>query len=317
MMVNAVFTTRVAPSYDDLPEVRYHFPRTYLHQVEAALGNWIVYYEPRRSTPDLNSVGGRQAYFAIARVVSLDEDAGRDGHYYARMAEYLEFDRPVPFSEGGRYFESALRKADGSTNRGTFGRAVRNLPDEEFELILAAGFGHALGLEPRERPFPDVPELPHVPLVQIQEAAVPFINDFPLTEPRRIEERLITRPFRDRAFASAVKSAYGDRCAVTGIKIINGGGRSEVQAAHIQPVASLGPDSIRNGIALSGTVHWMFDRGLLSIGDDFQILTASVGLPDVVRRLLPADGRIYLPIRGELRPHPVFLRHHREWVFKG
>ena len=61
---------------------------------------------------------------------------------------------------------------------------------------------------------------------------------------------------------------------MTGLRIINGGGRSEVQAAHIRPVASSGPDSVRNGLALSGTAHWMFDRGLLSIGDDYSILIA-------------------------------------------
>lgn len=30
-MANAVFTTKVSPTYDDLPEVRYHFPKTYLN----------------------------------------------------------------------------------------------------------------------------------------------------------------------------------------------------------------------------------------------------------------------------------------------
>ena len=55
-------------------------------------------------------------------------------------------------------------------------------------------------------------------------------------------------------------------CAMTGIKIINGRGLPEVQAAHIQPVSNRGPDSVRNGLALSGTVHWMFDRGLITLG---------------------------------------------------
>ncbi|WP_245262651.1 hypothetical protein [Ensifer sp. BR816] len=37
-MSKAVLTTKVDPTYDDLPEQRYHFPRTYLRQVEAARG---------------------------------------------------------------------------------------------------------------------------------------------------------------------------------------------------------------------------------------------------------------------------------------
>ncbi len=35
-MAKAVLTTKVDPTYDDLPEQRYHFPRTYLRQIEAA-----------------------------------------------------------------------------------------------------------------------------------------------------------------------------------------------------------------------------------------------------------------------------------------
>ncbi|MCX5570160.1 HNH endonuclease [Kaistia nematophila] len=315
MIVNAVFTTKVSPAYDDLPEVRYHFPRTYLNQVEAALGDWIVYYEPRRSSADLQSRGGRQCYFAIARVASIEPDPSREGRFYAHMMDYLEFDRPVPFSEGGHYYESALRKLNGSTNKGAFRRAVRNLLNREFELIVAAGFAHALGNAARERPYPDPPESPQSPMLEASEAEGRFNYDLPETEPRRIVEQLIARPFRDRAFVSAVKTAYDDRCAITGIKIINGGGRSEVQAAHIQPVAADGPDSVRNGIALSGTVHWLFDRGLISIDDDYQILTASQ-LPDTMHRWFLPEGRMALPQRIDLRPHPAFLKFHREQVFK-
>jgi len=59
-LAKAVFTTAVGSIYDDLPEYRYHFPRTYLRQVEAAVGDWIVYYEPRRTKGPASS-SGRQA----------------------------------------------------------------------------------------------------------------------------------------------------------------------------------------------------------------------------------------------------------------
>ena len=36
-MAKAVLTTKVDPSYDDLPEERYHFPRTYLNAVRQSL----------------------------------------------------------------------------------------------------------------------------------------------------------------------------------------------------------------------------------------------------------------------------------------
>jgi predicted restriction endonuclease len=31
---------------------------------------------------------------------------------------------------------------------------------------------------------------------------------------------------------------------------------------------------MRNGIALSRSIHWMFDHGLLSLTDDYEILMA-------------------------------------------
>ena len=146
----AIFTTKIEPAYDDLPEERYHFPRTYLSQVEAAVGDRIVYYEPRRSTLHVGSSGGRQAYFATAQVQRIVRDPSREVHFYAFVSDYLEFDRPVPFTEGDFYYENALQRDDGRTNKGAFGRAVRNLSDLEYDLILKAGFVRTL-LKPTYR----------------------------------------------------------------------------------------------------------------------------------------------------------------------
>ena len=75
-------------------------------------------------------------------------------------------------------------------------------------------------------------------------------------------------------------------------------------------------DSVRNGIALSGTLHWMFDRGLISVGEDFRILHAR-SVPDDIARLVRPEVRLLLPDDETLRPHPSFLQFHREQVFKG
>ena len=130
-------------------------------------------------------------------------------------------------------------------------------------------------------------------------------------------EQLVSRPFRERAFSTSVKVAYRDTCAMTGLCIINGGGRSEVQAAHIRPVAEDGPDAVSNGLALSGTVHWMFDRGLLSVDDDYSLLVARNAVPDSVLRMLTPERRLLLPDRSELFPGRKYLDFHRRNVFKG
>jgi putative restriction endonuclease len=299
-MAKAVFTTKVNPGYNDLPEVRYHFPRTYLNQVKQAVGDHIVYYEPRRTTVELSSLGGRQSYFGVARVVDVVEDNTKADHYYALIDNYLDFDRPVPFAEGSQYYESALRKLDGSTNKGAFGRAVRLIPDVEFDQILKAGFAPILGEEaPHRQPRQ----------FEISEPSVPF--------ERPVVEMTISRPFREKSFMYNVRAAYENRCAMTGLRLINGGGRPEVQAAHIQPVAERGPDSVRNGLALSGTVHWMFDRGLISIGDDYKILVAENHVPDDALRLLNQSRAINLPNDPAFYPNALYLKFHRDKVFKG
>jgi len=224
-------------------------------------------------------------------------------HFYALIDSYLDFSRPVPFREGNYYHESAIRRDDGKTSKGAFGRSVRELPEREYDAILAAAFAPI---------FADMaasaPPLP---------AMMRGFAEPPATFDRPIIERVVARPFRDAAFSGAIKAAYQDTCAFTGLKIINGGGRSEVQAAHVRPVASAGPDSLRNGIALCGTVHWMFDRGLISIADNHELLLAPGHVPEQVMRMLNPDRMLIAPERADQAPHPMFLRWHRENVFKG
>src|SRR5260370_31525981 len=111
-MTKAVFTTKVTPSYNDLPEVRYHFPRTYLNQVKQAVGDHIVYYEPRRSSVELSSFGGRQSYFGVARVTAGVGDDKLGDPYYTLLADYIDFFRTKPLSLSAEYYETALKQKD-------------------------------------------------------------------------------------------------------------------------------------------------------------------------------------------------------------
>jgi len=118
-------------------------------------------------------------------------------------------------------------------------------------------------------------------------------------------------------FRRVVLRAYDQRCAVTGLKLINGGGRAEVEAAHIRPVEANGPDILTNGIALSGTAHWMFDRGLISLSDDLEILVSrQVNDQEGVRAMINRTGRALTPARISERPHPRFMQWHRENCLK-
>ena len=61
----------------------------------------------------------------------------------------------------------------------------------------------------------------------------------------------------------------------------------------------------------------MFDRGLISVDDDYSLLVASGGMPDTITRLMNTERRLLVPTRADERPHSQFLQYHREKVFKG
>jgi putative restriction endonuclease len=110
-----------------------------------------------------------------------------------------------------------------------------------------------------------------------------------------------------------VLDAYESTCAVTGLRIVNGGGRAEAQAAHIWSVADGGPDIVQNGIALSATAHWLFDRHLISLDDQLGLLVSHNKVPGELRNLFPPTGQpIRLPADPILHPRPEFLAIHRE-----
>jgi putative restriction endonuclease len=295
-MVKLVLLHKANSIYEDEPDVVYDFPRTYLRAIQEAVGDWIVYYEPVKAGP--------KGYFAVAKISDVIPKPNAEGRFLARIepGSFLPFDRDVPRIVDGRPLETALMEPDGSPKKGGLVQlAVRRLPEEDFARIVNLGLPQELEQIEATRYDPNGGTF--------DDSAAPF--------ERPVLERLTRRPYRDVAFRRKVREAYGYRCALSGLMLRNGGGRPEVQAAHIRPVDKQGSDSVRNGLALSGTLHWMFDRGLISIADDCEtILVSHNKVPgDVVSRLLSPDGRLLKPEDPRDAPHPENLRWHRENVF--
>ena len=303
--MKCVFDTRAGSGYDDDVATRYHFPNRYLAEAQRAVGDWVVYREPRRG-------GGREGYVAVARMDRIVPDPARAGFSYAYMQDYLPFDVVVPLRFGAGFHEALLSAVANPSRIGPAmrGRSIRGLSDTEFAGIVRAGLG--ITLDPGSA----------VRLGLAGTAAAVQVGELldapPDEQERRIEQILVNRKIRDAAFRQAVVSAYGERCAVTRLRIINGGGKAEVQAAHMLPVADGGPDIVQNGIALSGTVHWLFDRHLISLTDNFELLVAHNRVPAELRALFTdATRRIHLPDARRLWPHPKYVRLHRERFASG
>ena len=183
--------------------------------------------------------------------------------------------------------------------------AVRPLSREDFARIVEIGLADDRAVLPRVA----VSNLDR----GMSDTQTPYGSD---RDPQRAS-LLTSRLVRDRVFRRVVLRAYDSRCAVTGLKLINGGGRAEAEAAHIRRVEAMGPDVVSNGLALSGTAHWMFDRGLISLGDDLEILVSRhANDPSSIRAMINTAGRVQAPRRDSDRPHPHFLKWHRENCFK-
>lgn len=299
--MKGVFDLKPGSGYDDDIARRYHFPnnRPYREAALACVGDWIVYRESRRNK-------GREAYIGAAEVVAVEPDPNDPTHAYARVSNFLPFPTLVPLRFGGRFAEAPLRNLPDPSKVGAAlqGRSVRPLAAEDFDAIVLAGLNETLAPQNAARlgldfPIDDLPPL--------------GLPDGLEERPRRIEQMLINRKIRDANFRLVVCEAYDNRCAVTGLRIINGGGRAEVQAAHIQPVADGGTDVVQNGIALSATVHWLFDRHLISLDDQHRLLVSHNRVPSELTNLFrPSHEPIHLPRDQRLHPHPRFLAYHRE-----
>lgn len=296
-MAFGLFIHRADSIYRDVPEEHYQFPDQYLRRVEPCVGDWIIYYEPVK-------VPSSRGYFATAMVEKIIPDPTAPGMFLALIepGTYLDFVRTVPFSgTDGPIERGVLNEAGGISGRAQ--SAVRPLSTSDFARIVKAGLPENDIVLPRV----DDPERFH----RVQELRAPYEIERPIIE------RLVAKPERKAFFRRAVLQAYEERCAVTGWRLINGGGRAEAEAAHIRPVERDGPDSIQNGMALSGTAHWMFDRGLIGFADDLGILISrQVNDRGSIEAIINKTGKALVPDRVAMRPHPVFLGWHRENCFK-
>lgn len=124
---------------------------------------------------------------------------------------------------------------------------------------------------------------------------------------------------RGALFKREVPRQYDYTCAITRLRILSFENIQMVDACHIVPFSVSQDDTIKNGICLSPTLHRAFDRGLITITEDYKVKVS----PAV--RETPSSAALgqfnSLPILTP--PHPAYrpskenlLWHGRE-VFVG
>ena len=126
-------------------------------------------------------------------------------------------------------------------------------------------------------------------------------------------------PIRTAGFRQAIMRIYDYTCVVCQLYVLTLDGESVTEAAHIIPFNVSGNNDVRNGISLCRLHHWSFDRGLISVDRNYQVIVSELMLERGPTEWLLTTLRgkpILLPEHDALYPAQEALLWHREHVFR-
>ena len=136
-------------------------------------------------------------------------------------------------------------------------------------------------------------------------------EDFTGETKRVVTEQRIKQNF----FRRAVLSSYHGRCCMSGLSE-----QRLLIASHIVPWSNDKANRLNpsNGLCLSAIHDRAFDKGLITLTDDFKVVV-SIELkrkkePFIIEVLLPLDGRAIEPPE-RFAPQPEFVTWHRNELF--
>jgi len=94
------------------------------------------------------------------------------------------------------------------------------------------------------------------------------------------------------SFRVLVTDAYKRKCAITGESTL-----AALEAAHIVPYSKEGSHEVRNGLLLRADFHRLFDAGLVSVTQDYQIKIS----PKIRESWF--NGKVYYRLNGQPLSH--------------
>ena len=119
-------------------------------------------------------------------------------------------------------------------------------------------------------------------------------------------------------FKEVIREAYDYKCAITGtaINFSNNENKSQytnLQAAHIKPDFYSGPLNQNNGILLNLDMHYAFDRGCISLSDNYEVIVHEKLNDSYLKEF--KNKKIRLPINKSFHPDIEYIKFHRENIF--
>ena len=126
-------------------------------------------------------------------------------------------------------------------------------------------------------------------------------------KPVKFKQVVIEQRQGQAGFRQALMIAYNYKCAVTGCDV-----RDTLQAAHIVPVSNSGQHHLQNGLLLRADIHNLFDRGLLTIDNQFKVHLHSSISSSLTYKALHGKKLAVIPSTKEFKPSTKFLAQHRK-----
>ncbi len=149
------------------------------------------------------------------------------------------------------------------------------------------------------------------------------IDSYVLNESEKIQRFQVAEEewvyVRSGSFKKWIPKIYQNTCAISRMKLISTFGYSLIDACHIRPFSDNQDDRVTNGIALCPNLHRAFDRGLISIDQEYRVIVTDQIQEDKSNPygLGNLKGKkIFLPPERHLWPDQENLEWHRESIFK-
>lgn len=106
----------------------------------------------------------------------------------------------------------------------------------------------------------------------VRENSVLYKNETMQLILKKSEEEIY---LRSSIFKREVPKIYNYTCCISSMKVDSIGTISMIDACHIVPFSESFDDTISNGISLCPNLHRAFDRGLISIDENYRVLVNS------------------------------------------
>lgn len=136
----------------------------------------------------------------------------------------------------------------------------------------------------------------------------------------KLKEELKDNDFEEEVFVRSglfkreISKVYKNTCAISNLRVDALADISMIDACHIIPFSESYNDTISNGIALCPNLHRAFDRGLISISNDYTVIVSNQFKESLNSNYTISQyesKKILLPDNQNHFPNLESLAHHR------